>query len=235
MTLWKKSAWMITAAAPFLLQTPAAKADTTTYQVLSTAGDPNYLNSLPAGQTPDVDAGFYAGGTLLTITASGTQNSSTATSFFTDANGALTQPTQLFRYANVGATNYPTLAGGDGLNHYAGGGTNYNTGAGLFAFAGDASTDTTDPNTIRFGALVGTFSNHPVENRDWFFLGTNDSLTIPAGGEELYLAVNDDPGKNFNDAGAFDVTIATAPEPSSFALLGTGLLGVAGALRKRFA
>ncbi len=94
----------------------------------------------------------------------------------------------------------------------------------MFGFAGPQSTDTTNPATIRFGALVGTFSASPVENQDWFFVGTSDLLTIPAGGANLYLAVDDDPGRSGNNAGQFNVTVTAVPEPSSFGSLALGLL-----------
>lgn len=195
-----------------------------TFFVPGTAG---YNSDAPSGGgfTAPIAAGFYAGGTVLNITASGIQDSNTSNHFFTDANGALTSPTNLFPYANVGATNYPIVNGqGDGINHYAGGGTNYNTGAKLFAYAGIASTDTTDPSTIRFGALVGTFSATPVNNVDWFFIGTQNSILVPQDGATLYLADNDDPAKNGNNGGGFNVNVAPAAVPESSSVVSFGLL-----------
>ncbi len=134
------------------------------------------------------------------------------------------------------APGLPKTGKGDGINHYAGGGTNYNTGANLFAYAGTASTDTTNPNTIRFGALVGTFSAAPVNNVDWFFIGTQNSILVPQGGGTLYLADNDDPAKN---GGGFTVNVAPAavPEASSVVsfslLMAFGLGGLVVAARRK--
>lgn len=194
-------------------------------------GTAGYNSDAPngGGFTAPVAAGFFAGGTVLNITATGTQDSNVNNHYFTDANGTLTSPTNLFSYANVGATNYPIVNGqGDGTNHYAGGGTNYNTGAALFSFAGVASTDTTNPNTFRFGALVGTFSAAPINNADWFFIGTQNSILTPQGGATLYLADNDDPAKNGNNGGGFTVTVASAPVPEASSVVSFSLLMVFG-------
>ncbi len=104
MTLPRFLAPMISAAA--LL--PLAAHAQGTFFVPGTAG---YNSDSPSGGgfTAPVAAGFYAGGTALNITASGTQDSNTSNHFFTDANGALTSPTNLFPYANVGSTNHPIV------------------------------------------------------------------------------------------------------------------------------
>ena len=58
------------------------------------------------------------------------------------------------------------------------------------------------------------------------FMSPGDEIPFPDGSFEL----NDVYG-----GGSVTGPLSTTPEPSSFALLGTGLLGMVGALRKRFA
>ena len=182
-----------------------------------------------------INVGSYAGGATVQITASGTVDINTTTHYFANANGELTAPTTLFNYADAGSPNYPIVNGqGDGINHFVGGGVNYGSNTLLFDFAGKQTTDTTDPATIRLGTLVGTFAANPVDNSgDWFVVGTSDLITIPQGGATLYLAVDESPGKSSNNAGQFNATVTTVPEPSSFAFLATGLLSVGLLARRR--
>ena len=126
-----------------------------------------------------------------------------------------------YSYINPGSTNYPTLFGGDGINHYAGGGGNYDLVGHAFGPAGATSTDTTDPSTIRLGALIGTFSSSPGR-LDWFVIGFGTTLISPSSTDHLYLAVED----TFypNNLGAYSVNISTSsvPEPSTIAMTGLG-------------
>jgi hypothetical protein len=55
------------------------------------------------------------------------------------------------------------------------------------------------PAIIQFGALVGTYSATPVENKGWFLIGMSDLLTMPAEGKQLFLAVKDERGKSYNN------------------------------------
>src|SRR5207237_419458 len=95
---------------------------------------------------------------------------------------------------------YPTAAGGDGINHFAGGGANYDmyfsgldTGWGFFfGNSFPQTTDTTAPGVVRFGSLIGTLD----DGANWFFIGWG--RTIGAGtdvpipeGATLNLAVFD--------------------------------------------
>src|SRR5262249_17642927 len=139
-------------------------------------------------------------------------------------------------YANTGATNYPTAFGGDGINHFPGGGANYDAlgGASAFAFAGKLTTDTTDPDAIRFGTVVGTFADNPARE-DWFSVGSGTTQQVPDGGRHLYLAVLDTfAGNNFGSyAGEItavsDVALLSAslqtPTPVQFTYQVIGLPG----------
>ena len=137
-----------------------------------------------------------------------------------------------YRYALAGSTIYPTALGGDGVNHFIGGGANYDTATGApyghFGFAGVQTTDTTDVGAIRFGAVVYTFSNNPTRD-DWFLLGYGGTISAPNGGGHLFLAVNDSnndipPGAN---SGAYSVEVSAVPEPASWILTSVGLLTLA--------
>jgi hypothetical protein len=80
--------------------------------------------------------------------------------------------------------------GGDGFNHFPGGGANYDGVSASYGLAGASTTDTTNPSAIRFGAVVGTFSAAPLRS-DWFLVGRSNSVTVPPGGAHLHLAIND--------------------------------------------
>jgi hypothetical protein len=173
--------------------------------------------SLTAGDANKVDLGFFAGGTLLQLSATG-QGDLVGSNYQVFADGSLAATaTSPYAFANSGAA-YPSVGGfpaGDGFNHFTGGGANYDFAGSGWMFAGTQTTDTTDPSAIRAGALVGTFSLSPVR-ADWFFIGLGRSFVVPGGGANLYLAVND--SFNADNHGTYAVTYAAIPEPSGLAL-----------------
>lgn len=151
-----------------------------------------------------LDAGEFAGGSVLRVCVSGIIDLG-GTQLLTHPDGSLAAPVTnpQYLYFNVGAAGYPTVAGGDGINHFPGGGGNYDVNVGLVPL-GKPTTDTTDPDVIRGGAICGTF----VENSsaaDWFEIGFGAVLTVPGRSAHLRLAINDTYYPN--NSGAYSVTI----------------------------
>lgn len=177
------------------------------------------------GGNPPYDFGFFPGGTMITIASGRAPLACNGCSFQTNPDGSLFAPaTGAFTYANAGATNYPKTAGGDGINHFSGGGFNIDN-TGVFAFAGKQTTDTTDPAAIRVGTLVGTFKSQPT-NLDWFVIGYGTTITVPAAGTDLYLAFNG----TFNSSylGSYWVSVNTPSAPAPAITLSTAGHSVAG-------
>ena len=111
------------------------------------------------------------------------------------------------------------FAAGDGVIRFVGRGANYDQNGGVWMFAGKQTTATTDPSAIRGGAVVGTFSVAPTRS-DWFLIGYGRTVSVPAGGATLYLAVNeaDLPSANSDNHGTYAVTYAAiAPAHDAFA------------------
>src|SRR6266568_2974814 len=116
--------------------------------------------SLSGADKDKRDVGCFPGGTELFISARGTVM--IAWNFFTHPDGSLAAPMPpnepYYTYAAAGSTNYPTVAGGDGINHLPGGAMNYSARVPDLNWhvAGKLTTDTSDADTIRFGALIVT-------------------------------------------------------------------------------
>ena len=158
------------------------------------------------GGVPADDLGFFPGGTSITIVAGGTGDLVNS-NYQVNPDGSMAAPPgSPYGYAAAGATNYPTSHTGDGINHFPGGGANIDQNGNL-DFAGKQTTDTTDPLAIRGGALVGTFKSQPTA-LDWFLVGYGTTVVVPAGGADLYLAVNDT--YNPDNHGSYSVSIKTA-------------------------
>ena len=181
----------------------------------------------PDGGSAAYDAGFFAGGSSITLTVGG-HGQLCNCNFYTNPDGSMYQtPSSNYAYAVQGATGYPTTSGGDGTNHFTGGGENLDvSGTKHFGFAGKQTTDTTDPAAIRLGALVGTFKSQPT-NLDWFVIGYGSTIQVPAGGADLYLAVND--SYNPDNLGSYSVKISTASTSTPVVTLTNGGTPVAGA------
>ncbi len=168
---------------------------------------------LSTGSGNKLDLGSFAGGQVLQLSFVG--HGDLVNSYLqTLPDGSLFAAAgSSYGFANPGS-NYPTVAGGDGVNHYPGGGLNYDATGSGFSFTGKPTTDTTDPAGIRDGAVVGTFNPSP-SNTNWFNIGYGGTFTVPAGGAHLYVAVND--SANFDNHGTYFgmlVTVAvTAPLP----------------------
>jgi hypothetical protein len=186
-----------------------------------------------------LDLGIFASGTSLDVNLSGTISLGASSSFHPDGSLAVPFSGGVYPYAIAGTSGYPTQFGGDGINHFAGGGLNYDVfaiGANInpFGIAGKETTDTQDADTIRFGSVIGTFSQNPSRN-DWFFIGLGRILTVPEGGSNLYVAVNDTYYPN--DTGAYSGTVnivpPSEPVPEPLTILGAATALGYGAILKR--
>jgi hypothetical protein len=196
----------------------------------------NFSLPLSIGSASKLDLGTFAAGTTLKLTLTGNGALQPGNNFHVLPDGSLFAPTSGSNsFANAGATNYPTAAGGDGVNRFAGG-ANFDTVSTVFGFAGKMTTDTTDPAAIRFGAVVGTFSPSPSRS-DWFHVGYGNTFVVPTGGADLFLAVTN----SFisDNQGLYSGTlVANAPVPEasttvSFGLLALGIGGLVVAGRRR--
>ncbi len=173
---------------------------------------------LTTGDTGKIAIAPFAGGTAVQIAASGTGDLASS-GLQTKPDGSLVVAAGApWTAGNVGAA-YPNVAGfpaGDGLNHFVGGGLNYDHGSGSgWMFAGKQTTDTTDPAAIRAGAIVGTFASSPTRD-DWFFIGYGRTVMVPRGGATLYVAVNE--SDNTNNHGSYTLAVSTvAPANDAFA------------------
>jgi hypothetical protein len=81
-------------------------------------------------QTSDInklDLGTFASGTRLDVKLFGTISLAGSSSFNPDGSMAIPFSDDVYPYAIAGASGYPTNFGGDGINHFAGGGLNYDT------------------------------------------------------------------------------------------------------------
>jgi len=185
-------------------------------------------------QTTDInklDLGIFTSGTILDVKLSGTISLGESSSFYADGSLAAPFSGGSYPYAIAGTSGYSTRFGGDGINHFAGGGLNYDplamgTSINPFGIAGKETTDTKDADAIRFGSVIGTFSKNPSRN-DWFFIGLGRILTVPEGGSNLYVAVNDTYYPNDTGAysGTIDIILPSEPVPEPATVLGTLAFG----------
>jgi hypothetical protein len=194
---------------------------------------------IDAFNSVQTDFGFFPGDTVLQIAVSGTVNlGPSATTMNPDGSLVTLTPADCFscwigyQYFLPDGP-YPTAYGGDGINHFLGGGGNYDMfNPQGFAPQGAATTDTTDLAALRFGAVAGTFSASPTRS-DWFFVGYGGSnFRVPAGGAHLYLVVVDTYYPN--NTGSYLASVnAAIPEPTGIVLTLSGLL-VGGLFRRRW-
>ena len=171
-----------------------------------------------------LDLGIFASGTTLDVKLFGRISLGESSIFYQD--GSLVAPFSggSYPYATAGTSGYSTQFGGDGINHFPGGGLNYDAQYIInpFGIAGKETTDTKDADAIRFGSVIGTFSKNPSRN-DWFFIGLGRILTVPEGGSNLYVAINDTyyPNNMGAYSGTVDIISAPEPVPEPTTLLGT--------------
>ncbi|MBI5766901.1 MAG: IPT/TIG domain-containing protein [Verrucomicrobia bacterium] len=157
--------------------------------------------------------GPFPGGAVVRLAATGSGDLVNST-YQTYPDGSLAATASgSYTFANAGAT-FPAVAGGDGLNHFVGGGSNYDHSGSAYGFAGTQTTDTTNAGAIRAGAVVGTFAASPGR-ADWFLVGKGGAFTVPAGGATVYLAVND--SFSSDNHGSYALTYAVTL-PGGFSL-----------------
>ena len=188
----------------------------------------------PTIATP-TNAGTYAGSVTLLISISGTVNlNGPSGQIITNPDGSLVLTPSAsctvcwsgYQYFIAGSNAYPVVAGGDGINHFVGGGGNYDHTSGTngpWAAVGKQTTDTTDPGAIRFGELAYTFQTNPIST-DWLTLGGGGTFVTPAGGGTLLMIVADT--LYTNNTGGYTVTVTPlvvdTPEPTAIWLAFSG-------------
>lgn len=169
-----------------------------------------YHYSLNAQTTPSapMDLGAFPAGAVVTIQATGTISLGSTWNTYADGSLASADTNSTYAYVNAGATNYPTTYGGDGINHFGGGGANFDVVSGTFGPAGVQSTDTTNAGAVRMGTVIGSFSD-PGSRSNLFVVGAASAITIPSGGAHIFLSVCD---SHYSAAsGYYSVTVTADP------------------------
>lgn len=201
------------------------------------------LAPLVATNANATDFGFFTPGTVLNIGVTGQVNlNGPDGSIVTNPDGSLINPSAEscavcwfglpgYTYFMEGSHNYPILdVESDGINHFVGGGGNYDMYPGdhaAFAPEGKPTTNTADPDAIRFGAVAFTFQANPGAT-DWHPLGYGGTFVVPTGASDLLLVIVDTYYPN--NTGGYAVTIdqVTVPEPAAMGLAFSGLLLLGG-------
>lgn len=89
----------------------------------------------------------------------------------------------------------------------------------------------TSSTTVSFGSYDQTFNLASSDITTGIVSDAMVTLTSPG----YLLFTSNDPNPSYDGNLLDNVVVSTTPEPSAIFLLGTGLLGVAGVMRKRFA
>lgn len=169
------------------------------------------------GSSNRLSLGVFTSGMQVTISCIGQVGLVGGADWFTASDGSLVSNvlTPPYQYANPDSTNYPTFAGGDGVNHYFGGGANVDVAGNGFGFAGLMSTDTTDFDTIRLGAVVATFSMNPTR-QSWFAVENGAPIVVSGEAARLTVAIND--FMSTDNTGEYQCEYVV-PEPATGTLL----------------
>jgi hypothetical protein len=228
---------------------PCAHADSTvnaTDDIYAVGSQSGYADNSYGGSTGYAPTGIAIGSGVTSYNFSATVSSGTFT--INNGNGSATvynDPDGL----GIGAAPTSSNTGLDSISGITAPGQGYLVG--VFIGAGGPSGQA--PSPLDF--VNTSFSTLSPLLDQVFFIG--DGLTgdrsgseqtfyVPTGATELYLGISDaldysgTPGAYGDNLGTYDVVVtpldegpSTTPEPSSLLLLGTGILGMAGMLRRK--
>lgn len=216
--------------------------------VIYAAGSQSSLASSVSGSVPNFIT--IGGSTYLTFSATGTITINGGTQNDADGVGAATSSSFESGYGSISGMTAPDAGYLVGVFLAAGGPTGPAPGALDYTSGSPTTSDSSYSPLLDQVFFIG----------DGLTLdgsGSTQIFYVPTGATVLYLGISDAcgyngaPGCYGDNSGSFavsysDVTVGTAPpppppppgdtpEPSSLALLGTGILGAAGVLRKKLA